>query len=549
MKKSSKKTLEQEVQENLMKNVQEIQESYDRQYDDYTLNPEYKVNSDYAQNSTYEHSIESEQDFGDSQTQKESPVTKKSRKRDKKIRRRNNREIAIVFYGFVGIFTALMIYFVVFLSSDNSEILNNPYNKMQDILAQRVQRGSILSSDGKILAETIVDKKGNEVRSYPYDNLFVHTVGQFENGKTGLESACNLYMLTSSTNPIMSAVNELRGEKSKGDNVVTTLNVSLQKIASDSLGSRKGAVIALDPDTGAILAMVSKPDYNPNKVSSIWKDLVNDENSAMLNRATQGLYPPGSTFKYVTLLEYIRENPDFEDFSYKCNGQTTIDDVKVNCYKNKKHGSETLMKAFAKSCNGAFATIGSKLDTKSYIELCNSLLFNQQLPYPYAYKSSSFALTETSDMGEITQTAIGQGKTLISPLHNALLICAAANGGRLVKPYIADRIENVNGREIKSFSYKSDERILTKKEANVLDEYLHDVVDEGTATALNGQSYDAAGKTGSAEFDSTSASHAWFIGYAEKDKKKLAVSIIVEGAGTGSDYAVPIAKKLFDKYY
>lgn len=501
LKKYKMKTLEQEVQESLRKNVEN------------EINNENKLNN------------------------------------DNKQKRKDNREIGFVFYGFVLIFASLMIYFVVFLTKDHSEMLSNPYNKTQDLLADRVRRGSILSTDGEILAETIVEKKGKEVRNYPYDNLFVHSVGQFDNGKTGLEATCNLYMLSSSTNPIIAAVNELRGEKSPGDNVVTTLNVSLQKIASAALGSNNGAIIAMDPDTGAILAMVSKPDYNPNKVSGIWEKLIKDENSAMFNRSTQGLYPPGSTFKLVTLLEYIREYPDFNKFSYKCNGVTVFDSVKVNCYKNKKHGSETLMDAFANSCNGAFATIGTQLNIESYISLCNSLLFNKKLPYAYAYKSSSFALTKDSDVGEITQTAIGQGKTLITPLHNALLVCAAANGGKLVTPYFVDRIENVNEKVIKRFSYKTEDRIMTEHEASILDEYMHAVVDDGTAVALNGQTYDAAGKTGSAEFDTSSSSHAWFIGYAQKNGKKIAVSIIVEGAGTGSDYAVPIAKKIFDKYY
>lgn len=469
--------------------------------------------------------------------------------KEKPKKNKMNREIAVIFYCFIGLFAALMIYFTRYLIIDKSDILNNPYNKMQDILAERVTRGQILASGGEVLAETVVDKKGNETRSYPYDNLFAHTVGQFDNGKTGIESAYNLYMLTSDINPVVSAFNELQEKKNPGNNVVTTLDVSLQRLASSSLGQRKGAVIAMDPDTGAILAMVSKPDYNPNKVSSIWKTLINDENSALLNRASQGLYPPGSTFKLVTLLEYIRENPDYDNFNFTCKGVTDFGTSKINCYNNKKHGSETLIKAFAKSCNGAFAAIGSELDIKTYIDNCNKLLFNNNLPCSFAYKKSSFSLTEDSDIGEITQTAIGQGRTLITPLHNALLISSACNGGKLVTPHIVDRIENVNKKEVKDFDYHSDKTIMTKEESKVLDTYLHEVVNSGTATALKGRSYDAAGKTGSAEYDTSGASHAWFVGYAEKDGKKLAVSIVVEGAGTGSDYAVPIAKKLFDQYY
>ena len=469
------------------------------------------------------------------------------------IKKKNpNKDIVIITYIFVGLFVLLLGNFTYFLFVDSTSVINNSYNKRQDLMADRITRGMILGSDLEILAETKVDKKGNTTRNYPYDDMFAHVVGRFLKGKTGIESSQNFNLLTSNDNPITKVVNELAGEKNIGDNIVTTLDVDLQEVAYDALGNRKGAIVVLEPSTGKILAMVSKPDYNPNNIDDNWEDLTedSDNNSALINRATQGLYPPGSTFKIVTALEYIRENSDYEDYSYNCKGSYTLNGVKIKCYNNKKHGHLDLSTAFAKSCNSAFAEIGTTLNRKSYYNLCDSLLFNSELPLvDLSYNKSSFVLNESSEEVQVPQTAIGQGKTQISPIHNALLVAAIANGGNLMKPYVVDRIENTNGDIVEKYLPTTYGSLMTADEADILSEMMQEVVENGTATALNHLGYEVAGKTGSAEFDSGDSSHAWFVGYASKDKSDIVVSIIVEGAGTGSDYAVPIAKKIFKKYF
>ena len=463
----------------------------------------------------------------------------------------DNRNIAVISYSLMIIFVVLIGYIVVFLSGDNMELLNNPYNKAQEIFAEYTTRGSILSADGKVIAETVTDDDGNEVRKYPYNNMFAHAAGHFDNGKTGLEAQYNVYMLNASINPVVSAVDELKDEKNPGDSLVTTLDTGIQKAAYDALGSHRGAVIALNPENGNILCMVSKPDFNPNTIKSNWDDLIEDDNneSALLNRATQGLYPPGSTFKLLTLIEYMRENSNYRDFTFDCKGSASIDSYKINCYKKKRHGKEDIVEAFASSCNSAFATIGTELNKKQFRTLCNSFLFNSEIPVNYEYKKSTFVFNKSFDTGEVMQTAIGQGKTLISPLHNAIIISAVANGGYIVTPHIADKMVNESGRTVKTFSYKNGNTVLKPEEVNFLRECLLAVTKSGTGYALSGQKYTVYGKTGTAQYDSGDNSHAWYIGYAELDGEKIAVSIIVEKAGTGSDYAVPIAKKIFDAYY
>ena len=218
-----------------------------------------------------------------------------------------NRNILKLVYVIVALFLGLIAYMAYFLQVRGEDVINNSYNARLDSFSDRVVRGSILSSDGRVLARTNVDENGGETRYYPYDSMFSHVVGYSTRGKTGLEALGNFYLLTSHVNLAEQVINELSSVKNLGDNVVTTLDVDLQKAAYDALGGRKGAVVAMEPDTGKILAMVSKPDYNPNTLSTDWDALVAGDNGEgqLLNRAAQGLYPPGSTFKIVTALEYI----------------------------------------------------------------------------------------------------------------------------------------------------------------------------------------------------------------------------------------------------
>jgi peptidoglycan glycosyltransferase len=467
----------------------------------------------------------------------------------KKKKDTRNREIAAVAYLFALLFVGMVGYFVYFMVVDSQNIINNSYNKRQDLLAERVVRGQIQAADGTVLAETKTRSDGEEYRSYPYDNIFCHVIGRADKGKTGVELSQNIRLLTSHENPITAFFNELQGEKNMGDTVVTTLDVSLQKAAYEALGNQKGAVVVMEPSTGKILAMVSKPDYNPNTVSQNWDSLVEDaeNNSALLNRASQGLYPPGSTFKTLVALAYLRQNGSTE-YDYTCNGSETFGEVTINCYGNKKHGEVDLITSFAKSCNASFAFVGMSLNQKSFKSLCEDFLFNKKLSVDFAYSQSSFSLDADKEKEKKAQTMIGQGDTQITPLHNAMVISTIANDGKMMKPYVVDRIESYTGQLVKQYQPTTLGEPATEEEAGELKKLLEAVVEKGTATALKSKSYTAAGKTGSAEFDSTKASHSWFIGYAPADNPQIAVSIIVEGAGTGSEYAVPIARKIFDTY-
>lgn len=473
------------------------------------------------------------------------------REEELRQKRRGNSQILILTYSTVLIFMGMIGYFVYFMVTQSQQIINNPYNKRQEVLAEKIQRGKILSADGKTLAKTVTDDEGNDTRIYPYDEIFCHVVGRTQNSMTGIEKTQCYPLLTSHTNPISQLTNTFRGEKNPGDTVVTTLDASLQKVAYHALGNHKGAVVAMEPSTGKILAMVSKPAYDPNNVVKNWDSLVkdSDEESALVNRATQGLYPPGSTFKLLTAMEYMIENPeDYKEFRYQCTGTDSFSGNGINCYDKERHGKLSLKTALAKSCNGAFAEIGTQLDLNSLNSLTEKFQFNKVLDVDFEYNPSRFSLTNKSDMGEITQTVIGQGKTMITPLENAMIVSTIANDGVMMTPYIVDYLENDAKKVVKSYDSKAKGRIVDEWVAQKMQKLMKAVVSDGTASSLKYLPYSVAGKTGSAEIDSEGTSHAWFVGYAPADNPQIAVSIIVEGAGTGSRYAVPIAKKLFSDY-
>lgn len=433
------------------------------------------------------------------------------------------------------------------------EYANNPYNaKRQSTYQERVIKGEILSADEEVLAHTITDENGKEVREYPYSDVFAHVVGYSDRGVSGLEQAMNSQLLSSHSNLLEQVENEFKAEKNQGDNIVTTLDTRLQLAAYNALGDYKGAIVVMEPDTGKILAMVSKPDFNPNTIAEDWEAINADSaNSCLVNRTTQGQYPPGSTFKIVTALAYWREHHTFDDFSFECTGEVENGGYTIHCYHNTAHGAEDFSTAFAKSCNTAFAQIGVNLNKTQFAETVDSLLFNQELPLPTTYRKSRFSLDSTTADALTMQTAIGQGNTLVSPMHMAMIVSAIANKGTVMEPYLVDKIVAADGTGVKTYSAKSYKKVMTEQEAGLLSELMQGVTESGTATKLSGKGYTVAGKTGTAEHGDVSVTtpHSWFVGFSNVSDPDIVVSVIAEEAGAGSEIAVPIAAQIFDAYY
>lgn len=469
-----------------------------------------------------------------------------------KKERRCSSVIIFSTFLFSALFLGMIGYLGYFTATSEQEMINNSYNSRQEILLSKNYRGDIFASGGEVLAQTILDAEENETREYPYGNLFSHVVGYSTKGRTGVEALGNYYLINSNTPLAEKSANSLEGKKNPGDDIYTSLDVNLQQVAEDELGIYKGAIIVSEVETGRILALVSKPDFDPNEIVEIWDGLLeNQESTVLLNRVTQGLYPPGSTFKIITALEYIRENKDtYDNYSYSCNGSYHLGDSKINCYHGANHGRIDFGTSFTKSCNTSFVNIGMSLDKDKFSNTLDDLLFNQNLPLDVIYSKSSVPALDTMSDTEMMQTSIGQGRTQITPMHLHMITSAIANEGELMRPYVMDRVVNNKGTIVKSFKPESEGNLMSAEEASILASMMTDVVESGTARKLKNSIYTAAGKTGSAEYNSNKLdSHAWFTGFAPAEDPKISVTIIIEGAGSGGDYAVPLAKRIMNAYF
>lgn len=476
-------------------------------------------------------------------------MRKTALKEDVKKERDANKEFRVINYIFLAVFLAMILHLVYFLTFESESFINNEYNKLQTLFEEKVTTGDIVTSDGYVIAETLVDEEGNEDRNYPYGRMFAHLTGYAGNVKTGLERQLNFALLRAHGFFVEDILNEFTGEKAIGDTAVTTIRYDLQETAYQVLGKRSGSVIAMDPESGKILCMVSTPSYDPNTIERDWEELQNG--SALYNRATQGKYAPGSIFKILTTLAYVESNPQtYSDFTFTCTGEIEIQGKVIHCASNKSHGEVDLKTAFAKSCNCAYAYMMQEIDETVFQNLCDRLLFNKELPISFESSVSSFSISADDDIALKTDTAIGQGKTLVSPLHMVMLASAIANDGTAMYPQMIERIENVDGIDVKQVKSKAYAELFTDEQTALLTELMRETVENGTASALLKDEYEAYGKTGTAQTsNSLEQTNAWFVGYAKSGEQTIAIAVVVEDSGTGSAYAVPIAEKIFDLYF
>lgn len=465
--------------------------------------------------------------------------------------RKNNKSIIVSTLIFVITFIAMAGYLIYFNLTQAESIINNSYNKRQGVLSRRTIRGSILSDDKTKLAVTNVDDDGNETRYYPYSGLFSHTIGYLNNGGYGLESLYGYYMLHSNQNFFEQIGNDLSGNRNTGDNVVTTLNVGLQKACYDALGSNRGAVIVMEPSTGKILAMVSKPDFDPNTLAANWSQITGEgSDSVLVNRATQGLYPPGSTFKLITMLEYLREHKnDYGQYHYICDGTYELGNNTINCVRTTAHGDVDLFSSLAVSCNCSFINIGLSLDLDRYKKTAEKMLFNKELPTNLEYNKSRFVLNGESSEWDIAQTSFGQGKTVITPFHLALITCTIANNGTLMEPYLVSSVESTNGMTVKKFKEEKYDTLITEKEASLLKKGMEQVVKDSFSWLFGGVEYTLAAKSGSAQYGTEGYEHSLYASFSPADNPEIAVVAVVEGGPQRNTTAAEVIKQIYDYYY
>ena len=444
-----------------------------------------------------------------------------------------------VFWCYVVMFGLLVGNLGYFVLVEAEGAVANSFNPRMGA-ASDVLRGSIYDSGGVVLAYSTED-----ARYYPWGRSFAHVVGFDGLGRAGVENNVQLQRLGGE---VLQRVDNLflSGRPLQGNGIALTLDATVQQLAVDGLGRRRGAVVVMEPSTGRILAMASYPDHDPNNIAQNWSTLIADyDNAPLLNRATHGLYPPGSVFKVATAAAAHRHGR--HDFVHYCEGYVYFDTpdgpVRIQCYNATSHGNVDMHRAFALSCNTYFARLlVEEVGVDVLQDTVADIGFSRALPFELGMAASSFVMSGDAPIGEQMQTAIGQGRTLATPLHMAMMTSAVANGGIMMRPYVfSHAISGATGRELAREMPRSVGRAFGVDEAAFLTELMvgaTGVGATGAPAAIPGVAI--ASKTGTAEVAS-GAAHGWFVAFAPAETPQVAVAVIMEHSG-GSAAAMSIAR-------
>lgn len=442
------------------------------------------------------------------------------------------------------LFISLILYLSYFQLFRSEKIIANTFNKRNWMGEEKILRGKIVDRNGEVLAYS--EKQGDsQIRHYPKGNLYGHIVGYSyrEYGKAALESTYNKELLDlKESNPIDELKGILEsGKEQFGNDLILTIDNRIQAKAYELLGDRKGSIVLMNPNDGEVYAMASNPVFNPATLQKDWPDIIESEESYLLNRSTMGLYAPGSVFKIITATSALDDAT--VDKTFNCKGSTTIGGYVLNDYGQVAHGSLNLKEALVKSCNVSFGEMGVQIGRENLRDMAELYMLNKNIPFDLQVSKSQFS-KERMDDAEVAATAIGQGKTLVTPLNMALITSAIANNGQMVKPILVSEVKDHDGELLRKNTTKTISTITSSQTSEELKDMMKDVVSRGTGTNARIKNVNVAGKTGTAE-NETDKEHAWFVGFAPVENPKLAIAIVLENSGgTGGSEAAPIARDL-----
>ena len=464
--------------------------------------------------------------------------------------------VVVLLFGLLVAFTSRWTVF------EADALRDNPRNKREVLETQRIRRGVIRADDGTVLARSQQRADGTFVRSYPQRGLFAQTLGYsfLTFGQAGLERFYDDELTGRSRAELGSVVDRLLGRDREGDDLVTTLDPGAQRVAIQQLAGRKGAVVALDPRSGAIRAMASEPAFDPSDLArrATARRVQTDPGSPLLNRATQSTgYPPGSTFKVVTAIAAIDSGTYTPDSRISGRNGKVISGVPLRNDNDESFGDITLTDALTHSVNTVFGEVGEKLGKRTLRTYMERLGFEApvRIDLPSDVRAASGERIDgrivdaTDGRVDIGRMAIGQDRLTVTPLQMAMVASAVANGGRLMKPHIGDRIVDRDGRTVERITPEELAQVMSPTTAGQVGAMMARVVQEGTGTAAALQGIDVAGKTGTAEVDRPCGpNQLWFIAFAPVRDPRVAVAATVEcGTGFGGTVAAPIAKAVMQE--
>jgi penicillin-binding protein A len=470
-----------------------------------------------------------------------------------------NRQL-VRLYGTVLVLFALLVGFTSrWTVFDATSLRNNPQNRRPLLEQQRIHRGDIRAADGTVLARSIKDSSGVYHRVYPQGDLFAHAIGYSYTkfGRAALEQSRNDLLIGKATQ-LNTILDQLTGKKPTGDTVTTTLDPRAQRVALSALGGQKGAIVALDPHSGAIRVFASVPGYDPNALAipGRFSSLQTDSNAPLLDRVTQSGYPPGSTFKVVTAVAAIDSGKFTPSSTVNGNSPVTISGVPLQNDFNQSFGPVDLTTALTHSINTVWAQVAVSVGKGTLARYMNRFGFNSQppidLPSSEVRASGEYLhgrlLAPTSQFVDVGRMGIGQDKLNVTPLQMAMVAQAIANNGRLVTPHITDRAIDRDGRTVETVGPGATTQVMKPSTAQALTAMMSQVVQEGTGTAAALSGIQVAGKTGTAEIvPGTSINQVWFIAFAPVSDPRVAIAVTVErSSGQGGTVAAPIAKQVME---
>ncbi len=460
--------------------------------------------------------------------------------------------ITVLFAALVG-FTS---YWAVF---DANNLKDQQVNKRPLFEAQQIKRGRILADDGTLIARSVRRGHGASsqfVRRYPQGSLYGHPIGYSfaEQGNSEFERFHNRQLIGEDSE-FSSIFDELRGKDQVGHDVFTNIDPAAQQTAVDLLAGRAGAVVAMEPATGKVRALVSQPSFDPNLIPTDLAEMYQDPAKPLYAAATQGQYPPGSTFKLVTAAAGLDSGKISTDTLIEAPAELTIQGQPLSNFGGSSYGEIDVTTALTNSVNTFFAKLGRRVGEDTLYEYMERFGFNAKpqidLPRDQLSISGVFGndtLLTPEEGVDVARIAIGQERLLATPIQMAEVASAIANKGDLMKPVLWREVRDVDGRTIDEAKPDKQSDVISEQSAADLTEAMRSVVNEGTGTAAALSGIDVAGKTGTAEVPDQVRcgglpNQAWFVGFAPADDPQIAVAVTVECTdGQGGTVAAPIAK-------
>jgi penicillin-binding protein A len=478
-----------------------------------------------------------------------------------------NRQIVQLFALTLLLFGVLIAFTSRWTVFEAASLEDQTLNKRPLLEQQRVPRGLILARDGRtVLAQSDPRGRGRRrvyTRSYPQGDLFGQAVGYsyISVSETGLEKSRN-DALTGDLDEFGTIFRELQGGDREGDDVVSTLDPEAQRVAYAALAGRSGAIVALEPATGRTRVMASSPAFDPNRVTdrAYFSELsTDDEARPLVNRVTQPRYQPGSTFKVVTAAAALDSGKLTPDSIVDGSSPKTISGAPLANAGGASYGPISFTDALTNSVNTVFAQVGEQVGRETLLDYMDRFGFNRdpQLDYPdeqmevSGIRNSDGRLVSADDGFDVGRVAIGQGgaegQIQVTPLQMAQVAAAVANGGKLMRPRLTERVVGKDGRVEERIEPVEQAQVMKPETAAQLTAMMSRVVEEGTGTqaALSGVS--VAGKTGTAEIQGGALNQVWFIGFAPVDDPRFAIAVTLDdqppGTSGGQD-AAPLAAQV-----